>query len=599
MPNGFDPTADNFADFPCLYPGSPIKQSALLSGEELHTLELLVGRRLGQARLCRSLETNVYSQSLNEALLLANAVGVDQRVLTVAVGSNASAAVMLRKFRDHKVSTVVPFFTAQASGLVVGQSGHVSPKGYLAATGVLTQQADETVALVAALLDREQLAALNDTEKNYRPRWIPPSMVRLEFANGEVAGGFLLYDSSHGALSRPGHPEPRRPLQVTQEPVRSQEELLRILADGVPGLAEEVGSGEPREMGKRLSESEELRDAVHGLFREHDWVMPTGFAGPETPVVPEVAQVPTYGQVAPHHLGTSQGLRVLGSPDDSNRRGEQVVILPPDGAKSLGSPTHVTVSSPMTGLPPVIARLLVSRQQERGTAGVDQVIRNALGIELQEQVHVRPLAVPSRWLADRVIARPHFGMLRVQAADLTTVERDVALVNPLAMNLLGLSDGDMLVLQGVSTTSKAANEVRLRAFCMPDSVRERREEVSGGSLDARFPSSSDALGVFPDLPWIFLDSAVRRKLGLEDKKLAAVRARASRTFQLERELREMMLVLALAVIGVATVVDRPILIGTFIGLVVIASLGLVLMKIRRKLELNGSKLDTRHKSRDE
>lgn len=194
-----------------------------------------------------------------------------------------------------------------------------------------------------------------------------------------------------------------------------------------------------------------------------------------------------------------------------------------------------------------------------------------------------PPSPPRSPYADRLIARPHYAVLRVQSADLTTVERDVALIDPLAMKLLGLEEGDLAVIQGVPRGGSVP-EVRLRAFSTPDAVRERREQYAGGDFTSRFPASSDALGVFPDLPWIFLDASERRQLGIGGSKLAVVRVRASRRFQMERELREILLVITLAIIGLATVINNHAVMLMLVSVLLAGACGIVLLRVRRRLE---------------
>ena len=64
--------------------------------------------------------------------------------------------------------------------------------------------------------------------------------------------------------------------------------------------------------------------------------------------------------------------------------------------------------------------------------------------------------------------------------------------------------------------------------------------------------------VSPDLPWVFLDSSTRAALGLGEQKLATVRVRASRRFQLRKELREMLLLIVLAFFGLISILNNPV-----------------------------------------
>lgn len=91
----------------------------------------------------------------------------------------------------------------------------------------------------------------------------------------------------------------------------------------------------------------------------------------------------------------------------------------------------------------------------------------------------------------------------------------------------------------------------LKALAAPDTLYAMRTAIEGGGFEALVPSAFDALGVYPDhLPWIYIDGYRRLALGLGDQRLATVRVRASRSFQLRRELREMLLVLAVTAFAV-------------------------------------------------
>jgi hypothetical protein len=122
------------------------------------------------------------------------------------------------------------------------------------------------------------------------------------------------------------------------------------------------------------------------------------------------------------------------------------------------------------------------------------------------------------------------------------------------------------------------------AYAAPDEIIDRRDKLSGGALSSRFPSARDALGVYPDLPWLFLDSASRAKLGIYGQKLSVVRARASRRFQLTREFRELLLLLVLAFIGLTTIVESwfmrvLLLFGVFVAVVIV-----VRSRLKNRLE---------------
>ena len=177
----------------------------------------------------------------------------------------------------------------------------------------------------------------------------------------------------------------------------------------------------------------------------------------------------------------------------------------------------------------------------------------------------------------------HLDTAALETADLATVEQDVALMSPLAMSILGLESGDEVVVEGPPRADAGVRQVRLKAHLATDETIERRLKLSGGGLTTRFPSVRTALGVHPDLAWVFLDSTARSRLGLGRHRLAAVRVRASRRYQLAREVRELLLLLVLAFVGVASVIEsRFVLLGVLVVLLA-AALVVVRHRLRHRL----------------
>jgi hypothetical protein len=177
-------------------------------------------------------------------------------------------------------------------------------------------------------------------------------------------------------------------------------------------------------------------------------------------------------------------------------------------------------------------------------------------------------------------------MCRVQSADLASVEQNVALMSPMALRLLGVPGGARVVVEGCTNPANVLQVVRLTALEASEETLERRRDLSGGGFTARFPSSRDALAVFPDLPWIFLDYAERTALGLGRSKLAVVRVRASRRDQMIAEVRELLLLFVLAAVGLAALIKSPVLVGGLLSVLVVLGLLLARARLRRRLEVS-------------
>jgi len=551
------------------YPGQLPAYSGLLAGDSYKRLTPKKQRRLGQARVEKRTGK---SDCLNHVLLTSNVAPVDSRHLVVSIGSNASPAVMRRKLRQQGVNGTIAFIQANVSGLRVGHSAHVSRPGYIPAAPV--REPSATTPAVVSLLDAEQLACLDATEPNYTRTMLTAEVCQLELEGGERPASFFLYVSKHGVLAPPG-----------QEPLglMSQPDVFERLHSEFEPAASLFRDSDTRSVMSRLSRDEALRNELLASFARSGWATQSGFERYVSTAEPlRYGATQSMWADVPAVSGT---FTCLPSGNSTERQGEQCVVIHPEDAQSLGLLSHVGVTglnSPLNA--PVPARLVHDPAQPKSTAGLDQIVRNALGIEVQESVSLVPIQVHRNAVADVLLSRPHFSMVRVQSADLSIVEQNVGLLSPLAMNLLGIQSGDEVVVQGAPGPNGVVSDVRMRMFTAPEETERMRESLSGGGLAARFPSANDALGVYPDLPWLFLDSAARAKLRVDDEKLCAVRVRASRRFQLIREFRELLLVLVLTFIGLVLVVESQVLRVVFLTFMLVAALGVIRSRLKHRLE---------------
>lgn len=255
-------------------------------------------------------------------------------------------------------------------------------------------------------------------------------------------------------------------------------------------------------------------------------------------------------------------------------------------AERIGAATHVRVRPAVPdaaeGIDVVAAILIDEDSQATDFAELDQVVRNAIGVEVGEAVWLEPAIVRRRRWLDLLIGTPNYVTGRMQVADLTTVERQVCLMDPLTLELLGVDSGEEVVLEGGLEPDGQVAQARLVAFATSPEIQQRRSDLDGGDLSALFPSSRDALGVHPDLPWLFLDRRTRDSLRL-GRKLAPVRVRSSRVFQLRREVREMMLLFGIAFIGVLQIIsDQVLQIGVLL-LLVLMIIGGIALRMRGRL----------------
>lgn len=610
---------------PETYPGAWPGTSILLAGDRHFRLQLRKGRRLGQARVLvrEGVPGHVgVPQSelpLGDVLIRYNVARVDDCVPVLAIGSNASPAQLRHKYRDTGIPVVMPLVKARVEGLAPGVAPIVTSSGYVPATPILGP--DLVDELFVQWLDTYQLSLLDETEQGYERLLFPagdPAAggVRITLPSGEILGGCYVYVSTAGCLSDPpgvtgwkaagprlddGSTLTLLPRQGPRLPGGQpghdrQTALVDTLLEGSASLRALMGDSttwftRTREPG--------VTDRVREIFQEAGWVRRqdsvvdrAAYRDPSLPPLP-------YGQILPAQEPPPGTWRVVPSADGIDRQGEAVVRIIPPIDREIGEPQHVAVSSAME-LPTdgecldAIARVLVDEDAAAPFTGhhstddaasravaacttapnriveMDEVLRWGLGVEIGEEIRMAGVRVHHwRWL-NYLIGRPFHVTCRVQLADPATIEHEVCLLDPLSLDLLGIQSGAEVIIEGRPDDRGEARRIRVKALAAGEAVRLRREVISGGDFRSRFPSARDALGLPQEIPWVYIDRAMRTALGLGSQRLATVRVRASRSFQLRQELREMLVVLSLAFIGLIELLTQTwARIGVLLAMVVL------------------------------
>jgi hypothetical protein len=563
---------------PLSYPGPAPRSSGLMTGGPFLPFEQLRARRLSQARVVLGddrpavLGSGASRVTLGYALLVLNAVPMEARVPVLAVGSNASIAQMELKFSSAGISCVMPLTWANVTGVRVGVAAMISRWGYVPAAPVFEQGVTSRLAI--NWLDPDQLEALDETEVGYDRRLVVDDgdAVRVELESGERLGSCGIYVARRGVVADATNDAP---LDLP----RSQHELIDMLiARG--GRPVRRLAGDPDAFVSAAADPQRRRALAEALLSSPT-VTVVADAGPTRAGDPLTYGRARAGLPAP---GDCPGaLRVAPSPDDVDRRGEPTVVVSAERWEALGTPSHVVVRSCMDEhAPPGVGRLVAKGHDAEVL--VDQAIRNGIGVEIGEHVTLSPTGVDRNRLADVLVSTPHSLLCRVQQAELVTSERRAALLSRLALELIGIESGDRVVIEGMpAEPGGRLCTVTVRAFEAPSETIERRERLGVGGFQHRFPAARDALGVYPDLPGIFIDRALRSELGLAQPQLAVVRVRASRKDQVTKELREMLLVVVLAFIGLLQVVKVG---WTWVGFLVLATaivVGIVGMRLRSRL----------------
>jgi hypothetical protein len=242
------------------------------------------------------------TESLDEALRALGVPGTGERYLVVAVGSNASPAVMRRKLAHGGVSTTLPMVGGIVEDLGVGHMARVSRRGYLAAAPLLLPGGSTRV--YASLLDDAQLECIDATEPGYVRRHVGADRCVLTLDGGERPAAFDLYVATGGVIARPQseaiEPEAIEPEAIEPEAIPAeaillgpQEAVFACLRGDCPELAALMNAElHYQELMAVLARREDLRDAVRSCLQEVGWTTDSGLE--DCPVSAELS----YGELA-------------------------------------------------------------------------------------------------------------------------------------------------------------------------------------------------------------------------------------------------------------------------------------------------------------
>lgn len=584
---------------PLSYPGVWPESSVVITADALWDIrdrdgdvlawERTPAVRLGACRLRTGEEPTGTAPTLNRTAEALHFMPTDARVPVISIGSNASPAQLRFKFADAPELLFIPSVRARVRGVAVGYTSFVSSFGYVPAT--VFPDVDAELTLAVQFLDLRQLRTVDDSEiPHYRRVWLGAEQgVQITLETGEQLAGAYAYVAREGLLTDassvpltmavPGSP---RNGALTQRQLldRLRRASLLEAATGTRSAEELAQFAQAvRAAGRVRAENPffDLPDAVGGSPRRYGQMLPAGAAA-------DVYEAAPGEQVA----------WACATPDGLERGGTSIVRLNAEDRAQLGNPDVVVLRSAALHLaqgdaaPAALATVLPEQPDApplppRGQVEVDHVLRMACGLERGDALTLRPARVERPRWADGLLGRPTSLTLRVTLAEPTTAERDVILLGRLAIDVLGVSSGDYIVLEGMPDDTGRVRSLVVKVFEVPGEVEDNRRQITGGVWGARFPSASDTLGIHPDLPMAFMDAELRARLGIHGQTLATVRARPGRLHQFFAELREMLLVLAVAFLGIVVAVPSVWIQGLLIAVLLGGSIALVISRMRRRL----------------
>ncbi|GAA5033994.1 hypothetical protein [Streptomyces siamensis] len=586
-------------EHPLSYPGVWPTESGLLHENRLLRLRPIPNRRLAKWLVeqppggFRAGAAGHGPVPLNYALMCANQTLVGDRFPVISVGSNACPAQLRHKMEGLGVSSTIPIVKARVTGIGIGVSAYVSPLGYVSSSPFHTPGVSRD--LFITWLDAAQLEIVDASEGIFDPDGeydrvlLPPEDFPMELASGELLGGAYLYVHRYGVIHDGSgaprtHPGERR--------------LLTELLSESRQLREWFGDT-PEEFSTRARGNEQLCEKGTRLFADEGRLTDSGL---RQYVTGEPART-VYDDIHPANSLPSGSYHTGRTPDAFDQRGAGVVRLSRAVSAALGDPQFAIVQNTqipaarherLGALATVIVAADIPAQEDRSVQ-VDHSLRVGVGLEPGEAVSVRAARLPrvrSRW-QERFFGPVSYLTCRVQDGDRASAEQEVCLLDTLTLELLGVTSGDVVVLEGFPGADGVVPVLQLKAIRTSDEVQGRRKELHGGDMTSRYPSSLDALGTFPDLPWVFLDRRLWSGLGLEGQWLATVRIRCSRSYQLKKELREMVFLLGIAFIGVVTVLNSVVWQAASLAVLVLLVGFVVNVRLRSRLNQRARRIGPR------
>ncbi|GLI27134.1 hypothetical protein ARHIZOSPH14_13760 [Agromyces rhizosphaerae] len=186
------------------YPWAPAVRGCLLTESGEFPVRTEPGRGIGSACVTAGSST----ATVDELLAREGVAPLAERTLVVAIGSNASPAVIAGKYARAASGCpwATPFLTGTLHGVAVGHSAHVSRRGYIPAAPYARRGAATRV--VAAWFDDAQLAAVDATEPNYDRVALDTTEHPLVLDSEERPHSIAVYASRHGLIGATGTADP-------------------------------------------------------------------------------------------------------------------------------------------------------------------------------------------------------------------------------------------------------------------------------------------------------------------------------------------------------------------------------------------------------
>jgi hypothetical protein len=548
---------------PLVYPGRIPSFSFLYLGEYFFKLQVSTNRRLGQTRIIwdpeRPPEIRIRdeNENLDNRLLRLNATSVEFRYPIVALGSNASPSQLQRKYQGRGVSTAIPVFRATLHGIDAVYSAHMSSYGAIPAAPVASDGAQ--VEIHVTFVDQLQLRILDETEPNYIRVRVDGSRFPLLLESTESLSEYYMYLSRHGVLCLDGELRRLDAIPARQSSVVSctEEEILSQIVGRWNQFFPDRKFTEVTDILRSVKEKSDLLNELK------IWIK-ANFSRSNVDIPVDIDHEPhMYRDIIPGRSEIPQDRMFTVIPNYDRKQGDYATAVHPSTRAVLGLNRYVVLERALDDERISLISELSSRDTVKNEAEihVDQTIRNGLGVEIGEGVRLYKLHEPGVDLIQRLLDKilpKRYVIMRVQVADILIMEKASCTMPSIALGLLGVEPGDKVVLESPirkdSRDEYRLERVTLRAYPAPLSMLELRDSVQSGKfVQTRFPECAEVLGVFPDLPWIFVDADARDVLRLS--KCSPVRVHAKRRYQISKDYRNYALLIIVTLLSAISLLD--------------------------------------------
>ena len=531
------------------------------------------------------------------------------RVPVISIGSNAAPAQLRYKLIDSGATTVVPNIQATVFGLSIVFSASISPYGAIPWTVAIDDTASGL--LFVQFLDQMQLDRMDETESGYSRIWYDGRILNrppIILNTGEALEGAFLYVADGGSLTDNGRPLtvfPEKSTLATKQSVdhRKQDDLIDFLVNEIPQIRPIVmnSHGGPKES---ITSSQQNRFSE--LLRQYNRVQKVDNEFRQFPISRKYGEgyaslLPSIPDVALDLFAEKEeqvGV-AIGTDMEVKHHGQSVIGVSKRLYTELGRPTHVSIRNASLDMmfkrharfqaPATIGQVIVIENMDRlqgrnDVVQVDEVLCSAIGCYYGDHVILKPAIVPGAPVSKKVFGSLDYLVARVTYADPTVTERDACLLSSLSLQMLGIASGDQVVIEGLTVIDNfPIPTITVKAFEIPIYLRSERMAIMGGTWGSSYPSACDAMGIAPDIPLMFIDKEKRSILGIDGTELPAVRVRPAPWPRLLNEIRELLLMLAIAFVGMVSLLQNKLIISCVLLGFLLLMLFIVVGRLRRVL----------------